>query len=84
MGCEVSAVRPRAMTLRSALTPDGGEAMERQTAGGWKRMEIDSPALAARYGVSSIPSLIVFKNGRIISQRTGVASKRQWKAMLDL
>jgi thioredoxin 1 len=44
----------------------------------------DSPTLAARYGVNSIPSLIVFKNGQIIAQRRGVVSKGQLKALLDL
>jgi thioredoxin 1 len=44
----------------------------------------ESPELAARYGVNSIPSLIVFKNGQIISHRSGVVSKGQLKTMLDL
>ena len=44
----------------------------------------ESPDLAARYGVNSVPSLIVFKGGRVIGQRSGVANKGQLKAMLDL
>jgi thioredoxin 1 len=41
-------------------------------------------ALAARYGVSSLPTLIVFKDGRVIAKQTGVVSKNRLKAMLDL
>jgi thioredoxin 1 len=44
----------------------------------------DSPELAARYGVNSVPSLIVFKKGQIASHRSGVVSKGQLKTMLDL
>jgi thioredoxin 1 len=44
----------------------------------------ENPHLAAQYGVSSIPSLKVFKNGRIAGEHLGVANKRQLKAMLDL
>lgn len=43
----------------------------------------NSPRLAARYGISSIPSLLVFKNGKVVSQHIGLASKAQLKAMLE-
>lgn len=42
----------------------------------------DSPSLAARYGVSSIPSLKVFKNGEVVAEHVGMASKSQLQAML--
>ncbi len=43
----------------------------------------DSPELASRYGVSSVPSLMVFKDGRITAKQTGVASKAKLAAMLQ-
>ena len=39
--------------------------------------------LATRYGVSSIPSLRVFKNGEVIAEHVGLAEKTQLKAMLE-
>ena len=41
-------------------------------------------ALAARYGVSSLPTLIVIKDGQVIAKQTGAVSKNRLKAMLDL
>jgi thioredoxin 1 len=43
----------------------------------------NSPRLAARYGISSIPSLLVFKDGQIVSQHVGLAGKAQLKALLE-
>ena len=49
------------------------------------RVNVDqNRALAARYGVSSLPTLIVFKDGRVIAKQTGAVSKNRLKAMLDL
>lgn len=42
----------------------------------------ESPELAMQYGVSSIPALAVFKDGRITAQHIGLASKDQLKALL--
>ena len=39
--------------------------------------------LAGRYGVMSIPTLIVFKNGDIAEKSVGVVSKDKISAMLD-
>jgi thioredoxin 1 len=44
----------------------------------------DSPELAARYGVKSIPSLMVFKDGHVIVKEKGLVSKARLKTMLDL
>jgi thioredoxin 1 len=41
-----------------------------------------SPELAAHYQVSSIPSLMVFKEGRVTGRQVGLASKAQLKALL--
>jgi thioredoxin 1 len=42
----------------------------------------DHPALAQRYGISSIPSLIVFKDGQIAARHTGVVGKAGLKELL--
>jgi thioredoxin 1 len=42
----------------------------------------DNPRLAGQYGVSSIPNLLVFKDGRIVDQQIGLASKQQLKSLL--
>lgn len=41
-----------------------------------------SPQLAARYDISSIPSLKTFDGGRVVDQHVGLANKAQLKAML--
>jgi thioredoxin 1 len=41
-----------------------------------------SPSLAAEYGVNSIPSLKVFKNGTVTDQLVGLASKSQLQSLL--
>jgi thioredoxin 1 len=41
-----------------------------------------SPELAATYGVDSIPSLKVFKNGQVTGQVVGLASKDRLRTML--
>jgi len=47
------------------------------------KVDVDeNRALASRYGISSIPSLLVFKDGQVVSQQAGLASKAQLKAML--
>ena len=42
-----------------------------------------SRTLATQYGISSIPSLRVFKNGQVIAQHVGLAKKAQLKALLE-
>jgi thioredoxin 1 len=41
-----------------------------------------SPQLAASYAISSIPSLKVFENGRVVEEHVGLANKARLKAML--
>jgi thioredoxin 1 len=41
-----------------------------------------SPDLAAKYGVESIPSLMVFKNGMTTNRLVGLASKQQLRTLL--
>ena len=42
----------------------------------------DQPELAAQFGVMSIPTLVVMKNGKIVNQVTGARPKAQILAML--
>lgn len=42
----------------------------------------DNPALASEFGISSIPSLLVFKNGRLAARKIGGAGKGELRAML--
>lgn len=41
-----------------------------------------NPELASTYGISSIPSLMVFKDGEVIARHVGVASKDRLKNLL--
>lgn len=43
----------------------------------------DNPELAAAFGVMSIPTLVVLKNGEIANQSTGARPKAQILAMLE-
>jgi thioredoxin-like negative regulator of GroEL len=43
----------------------------------------EDPGLAAKYGVSSIPTLITFRNGRPVAGRVGLATKPQLQALLS-
>ena len=42
----------------------------------------EEPELAARFGIMSIPTLVVMKEGRIVSQMVGARPKAQILAML--
>ena len=43
----------------------------------------DNPELARAFGVASIPTMVVLKNGRIVNQWVGARSKPQILAMLE-
>jgi thioredoxin 1 len=42
-----------------------------------------SPKMAAKYGVTSIPTLLFFKNGNIVEQHSGLLAKGPLKAKID-
>ena len=47
------------------------------------KLDIDqSPELATQYGVMSIPTLVVMKNGKVVSQSAGARPKAQILSML--
>ena len=37
----------------------------------------ENPATAAKYGIMSIPTLMIFKNGELTSRQTGAAPKQK-------
>lgn len=43
----------------------------------------DSPQVAANYGISSIPTLLVFKGGEVVDRFVGVQPKDRLQAALD-
>jgi len=43
----------------------------------------DSQELAAQYGIRSIPTLLLFKQGQVAEQLVGLRSKRDLKASFD-
>ena len=62
------------------------EELARENAGSVKVMKVnidDSPGAAQQYGVMSIPTLIVFKNGTISDRFVGVQPKSKLQQALD-
>ncbi len=48
------------------------------------RLNVDHhPGIAARYGIRSIPSILLFKDGQVSDQIVGAVPKAQIKEMLD-
>lgn len=43
----------------------------------------ESPAIAARYGIMSIPTIMVFKGGQPVKQVVGLRPKKDLKQNLD-
>lgn len=43
----------------------------------------DAPALAQRFGIEGIPTILIFRDGRVVDQVTGVVPKRELTAKLD-
>jgi thioredoxin 1 len=47
------------------------------------KIDVDSNSqIAGRYSVKSVPTIIIFKNGRAVWRQSGVASKTQLKSAL--
>jgi thioredoxin 1 len=48
------------------------------------KLDVDSNELtASRYGVRSIPTLLLFKTGQVVEQRVGRIGKGEFQKMLD-
>ena len=43
----------------------------------------DNGGTAARYGIRGIPTLLLFKGGRVVEQRVGAVGKSEVQKMLD-
>ena len=43
----------------------------------------DNPQTAMRFGIRSIPTLLLFKEGEVAGQKVGALSKSQLEAFLD-
>lgn len=61
------------------------EELERERAGALKLAKVnvdDCPELAARFGITSIPAVFLFKGGQIAAQSVGYMSKDELAAKL--
>lgn len=48
------------------------------------KLDVDSSGdIAMRYGIMSIPALLVFKGGQVVDQMVGAAPKAQLAALID-
>lgn len=48
------------------------------------KIDIDSnPQSASKYGITSIPSLLFFKNGKVVNQHTGLLAKGPLKQKIE-
>ena len=51
---------------------------------GFAKLDVDqNPQTAAKYGIMSIPSLLIFKNGAPVSQMVGFRPKEELKRSLE-
>jgi len=47
------------------------------------KIDVDNNSqIASRYSVQSVPTIIIFKNGRAVWRQSGVVSKNQLKSVL--
>lgn len=48
------------------------------------KLNVDvSPEIAAKYGIRSIPTIVIFRGGNAAGQLTGTVAKQQLDAMID-
>ena len=48
------------------------------------KLDVDgSPEVASRYGITSIPSLLVFRDGQVVAQRVGCLPREELREWLD-
>jgi thioredoxin 1 len=48
------------------------------------KIDVDQNSeIAGKYSVQSVPTLIVFKNGKLVWRQSGVVSKSQLKSVLE-
>ena len=67
-----------------AMAPQFQRAAEKRPAYRFAKVDVDAePALAARYGVRSIPTLIVIRDGQPVAAQAGVVAADQLVEALD-
>ena len=67
------------------LSPIVDEVAEERTDVKVGKVNVDEqPELAAEFGVMSIPTLLVFKNGKLVNQTVGARPKSGVLALLDV
>ncbi|MCC6443579.1 MAG: thioredoxin [Armatimonadetes bacterium] len=62
------------------------DALAAEYAGKVKVVKVDvdqEPQIAAKYGIRSIPTLMVFKGGQLVDQAIGAVPKQHLAGMLD-
>jgi thioredoxin 1 len=48
------------------------------------KLDVDeAPEVAEKFGIQSIPTLLVFKDGRVVDQRVGALPQAEMARMLD-
>ena len=48
------------------------------------KLDVDAcPDVASRYGITSIPSLLVFQDGKVVAQRVGAVPREELRRWLD-
>jgi thioredoxin 1 len=48
------------------------------------KIDVDqNTEIAGRYSIQSVPTLIIFKNGKLVWRQSGVVSKSQLKSVLE-
>ena len=47
------------------------------------KVDVDNNQVATKYGVRSIPTLLIFKDGEVVDQIVGAVPKNQLKKQLD-
>ena len=48
------------------------------------KLDVDgSPEVAGRYGITSIPTLLVFQDGKVVAQRVGALPRAELRSWLD-
>jgi len=47
------------------------------------KVDVDANQVAANYGIMSIPSVLLFKNGQVVASLVGAQSKENYKKEID-
>jgi thioredoxin 1 len=46
-------------------------------------VDVDQNQVAGNYGIMSIPSILIFKNGKVVTTLVGAQSKDNYKKEID-